>query len=92
MPEIILAFSLIILALGVLIWKWQFAEGQVEWHRRHTLALTEAINARDQLIIRLVHECDRHGSDDEALLAEARNLASPIIVDARERLIKGEPL
>lgn len=92
MPEFILAFIIIGAAILFLVWKWQVAEGQIEWHRQKSHAMLEAINRRDELIIRLLHECDRHGSDDEILLAEARNLASPTIVDARERLVKGEPL
>lgn len=92
MPEFILAFVVVGAAVGFLIWKWQVAEGQIEWHRQKTMALCEAINSRDQLIIRLCHECDIHGTTDQLLIAEARSLASPVIVDARERLIKGEPL
>lgn len=92
MPELIVAFVLVMSIIGFLVWKWQVAEGQIDWHREKTDALCEAINRRDQIIIRLVHECHRHGSDDEILLLEARSLCSPTIIDARDRLIKGEPL
>lgn len=92
MPEIILSFLVIMGVVGFLAWKWQVAEGQIDWHRQKSLDLCNAINHRDALIIRLCHECDIHGSTDEVLLAEARSLASPIIIDARERLVKGQEL
>lgn len=58
-----------------LIWKWQHCEGQLEWHREQTKKLCDALERRDKIILRLVHEADLHGVNDVELLDEARAIA-----------------
>lgn len=41
-------------------------------------ALQEALIERDRLVLRLTHELEKHGCDDELLITEARSLCEPI--------------
>lgn len=75
MPEIVLALVVIGGIIFFLCWKWQFAEGQLEWQREQNKKLCDSIEQRDKIILRLVHEADLHGVDDHILLDEARSIA-----------------
>lgn len=82
MPELIVAFILELLIFGFLLWRWRKAELELIRQQQMVLRLTYALHQRDQLIIRLCHECDIHGCGDEQLLAEARLVSNHIVSDA----------
>lgn len=80
MPEVLLGFA-VIGAIGIfLVYKWGVAVDELRLEKENTQNLANAIYERDQVILRLVHECDIHGSSDLTLLAEAREMATARII------------
>jgi hypothetical protein len=63
---------------AVLLWLLLRSLGREKEQRKIIASLEDCWSKQRQLITRLVHEADKHGSDDLELLAEAKSIAMTV--------------
>jgi hypothetical protein len=77
---IVLDIGLLILVVAVLVacFVWVQTLVALRAAEKYITLLKWRLNQRDQFLMRLTHELEKHGCDDDLLIEEARQLASEL--------------
>jgi uncharacterized protein YoxC len=83
---IVLDIGLLILVVAVLVacFVWVQTLVALRAARKYIALLMQRLDQRDQFILRLTHELEKHGCDDDLLIEEARELANQLTNESKK--------